>query len=186
MLGKLKGLFSSKEKVVKYKCSCCGKEHEEWPALVYDSPIYYSDLSEEDKKNIAELTSDICIIKHPEHTHRFVRGVLNIPVNDSCCHLEYGLWVSLSEKSFEDYQDNYNNDDREGAYFGWTCNNIEGYDTTLSIASDVLVQKNGFRPYIVPHDGNDHVLVNDYYNGISLLEAEKRINAVIQKSQAAI
>jgi hypothetical protein len=23
---------------IKYTCSCCGEEHEEWPALVYISP----------------------------------------------------------------------------------------------------------------------------------------------------
>lgn len=181
MLKKFKSLFARKENQVKFTCSCCGKEYNEWPALVYSSPIYYSNLSDDDKKNIAELTSDICIIHHSDQVDRFVRGVLKIPIIESCRYLEYGIWVSLSETSFEDYQVNYNNNNREGGYFGWTSNNIQGYENTLSIASDVYLQQNGLRPLVVPHQSHDHPLVGDYYNGISMDEAQKRIDAVIQK-----
>jgi len=48
--------------VYKYICSNCGQEHEEWPALSYSSPAHYNDLTDEEKKNIAELDSDFCII----------------------------------------------------------------------------------------------------------------------------
>ncbi len=37
---------------MKYKCSICGKEHEEWPAIGFSTPINYEYLSEEDKKNL--------------------------------------------------------------------------------------------------------------------------------------
>ena len=38
----------------KYTCSCCGKVHEEWPALTYTSPTAYNTLSEEEKELIAK------------------------------------------------------------------------------------------------------------------------------------
>ncbi|PZR23403.1 MAG: DUF2199 domain-containing protein [Flavobacterium psychrophilum] len=182
MLKKLKGLFTSKSVDPKFVCSCCGKEHSEWPSLGYNAPVYYSILSDDAKNEIAELSSDFCVIRHNDQTDRFIRVVLKMPVHGHCRDMEYGLWVSLSEKSFEDYQDNYNDKNREGGYFGWTSNNLEGYENTLSIPVDVYLQPNGFRPLIVPHQSHDHPLVYDYYNGIPLVEAEKRINCVIQKS----
>ena len=182
MLKKLKNLFARKQNQLKFKCSCCGKEHNEWPSLGYNCPAEYSYLSEEDKKNIAELNSDVCIIRYSDQTDRFVRCVFEIPVRDSCQSLSYGIWVSLSEKNFEDYIVNFDDKNREGCYFGWISNNIEGYESSLSIPSDVYLQPNGFRPLMVPHESHDHPLVHDYYNGISIDEAEKRINTVIQSS----
>ena len=44
---------------MKYKCSTCGKEHEDFPALVFSSPYYYNRLSEEDKEKLANLNSDL-------------------------------------------------------------------------------------------------------------------------------
>jgi hypothetical protein len=85
----------------KYTCSNCGKEHEEWPALTYISSTNYDTLSEEDKQNIAELTSNFCIITHPDQTDRFIRCTLTQKLIDHCEDLEYGLWVSLSEKEFQ-------------------------------------------------------------------------------------
>lgn len=90
---------------MKYICECCGEEKEDWPALAYNSPYFYSCLSEEEQEN-TELTSDLCVIKTPEDTHRFIRTVLVQEVADDCRDLEYGIWVSLSEKSFSEYVEN--------------------------------------------------------------------------------
>jgi hypothetical protein len=57
---------------IKYTCSNCDKEHEQWPALTYLSPTNYATLSEEDKQNIAELTSDFFIITHPDQKDCFI------------------------------------------------------------------------------------------------------------------
>lgn len=71
-------------KPITYTCSCCGKEHADWPALTYDAPIYYALLSEEDKEKIAVLKSDFCIINHPGQTDRFIRCTLSQKVIDVC------------------------------------------------------------------------------------------------------
>src|SRR5919202_316651 len=104
-------------KPIKYVCSCCGQEHEEYPALTFSSPTFFNDLTDEEKENKAEISSDFCVIYHPEQTDRFIRGTLTQKIVDHCENLEYGLWVSLSEKSFQDYSDNFNNENHVTSYF---------------------------------------------------------------------
>lgn len=167
-------------KSIKYICDCCGKEHENWPALAFNSPDEYSYLSEEDKKNIAELSNDICIINYPDQTDRFIRCTLTQKVNDHCEDLEYGLWVSLSEKSYEDYLVNFDSEDRETQYFGWLSNRIPQYNFDESIPTTVQTKNNNLRPEIFPHENFNHPFVIDYYNGIEKEEAERRILAMLK------
>ena len=165
----------------KYICSCCGKEHEEWPALVYVTPTNYDTLSEDDKKNIAELNTDFCVIAHSEQTDRFIRCTLTQKVIDYCEDLEYGLWVSLSEKSFQDYSDNFKNENHDAKYFGWLSNNLPDYDfSDGSIPTTVFTKTDNNRPEIVPHQGFEHPFVIDYNNGTSKIEAERRIKEMLK------
>lgn len=165
---------------IKYTCSCCGQEHYEWPALTFKSPDHYNSLSQADKETIAEIDSDFCIIRHSDQTDRFIRCTLTQKVIDHCKDLQYGLWVSLSEQSFSDYSDNYNNENHETAYFGWLCNDIPEYEFSESIPATVFTRTDNQRPEIVPHNDFDHPFVRDYYNGISKQEAERRIKAMLE------
>jgi hypothetical protein len=169
----------------KYVCDFCGKEHEEWPALAYSSPTNYNNLSEEDKKTIAELKNDFCIIRHPDQTDRFIRCTLTQKVNDNCQDLEYGLWVSLSEKSFKDYSEHFNDENHETSYFGWLSNQLPDYSFEDSIPTTVFTRTGNKRPEIVPHKDFDHVFVEDYYEGITKQEAERRISEMIKITQSS-
>lgn len=177
----IKKIFSSQKP--QYKCESCGKVHEDWPSLAYNEPSYYSMLDENEKKDKAKLSSDFCVIIDEKQTDRFIRGTLFQKVNDECQELHYGPWISLSEKSFEDYRDNYHNENHEVVYFGWLSNNLEGYTDTLSVPCDVVTKKGNARPEIIPHGSFDHELVVDYYNGISKTEAEFRIDSMIKKAK---
>lgn len=165
---------------MKYKCVSCGNEHDEWPAIAFNSPDAYDSLSEDDKQRIGSLDSDFCIINHPEQTDKFIRCTLTQKVIDDCQVLDYGLWVSLSEKSFKDYQDKYGREDIETKYFGWLCNNIPEYDFDESIPTTVFSRLGGLRPEVVPHEGFEHPFVRDYYQGITKDEAERRIKAMLE------
>lgn len=160
---------------IKFKCSCCGKIHEEWPALTFIFPDNYNILSEENKKNIGYIDSDFCTINHNDQIDRFIRCTLIQKVNDHCEDLNYGLWVSLSEKSYLDYQKNFKKGSKEKAYFGWLSNDIIDYEFSESIPTDVITKSKRQRPEIIPHKDFDHPFVKDYYNGISKKEAERRI-----------
>lgn len=163
----------------KYICKNCGQEHDGWPALTYTSPSSYLELTEEEKKN-AELSSDFCVINHTDQTDRFIRGTLTLKVVDHCETLEYGLWVSLSEKSFQDYSDNYDNNNYETKYFGWLSNVLPDYPDTRKVPTTVFTRTGNQRPEIVPHEDFDHPFVKDYYNGITKEVAERLINEMIE------
>lgn len=169
-----------KDNTSEFKCPTCGKTHDEWPSITFNSPANYYYLSDKEKKEIAELNSDFCEIHYEGQIARFIRVILVQKVNDACSNLDYGLWVSLSEKSFLDYTENFNNQNHETSYFGWLCSAIPRYEDTLSIPCDVETKTGNSRPEIFPHQDFDHQFVRDYYNGISKAEAESRINEVIK------
>ncbi len=159
----------------KFNCSSCGQSHAGWPALTYISPDNYNCLSENDKNSIGYLDYDFCVITHSEQVDRFIRCTLTQKVNDNCQDLIYGLWVSLSEKSFLNYKEHFKKEGGESGYFGWLSNDIQEYEFLVNIPMDVITGINGYRPELIPHEGFDHPFVRDYYNGISKDEAERRI-----------
>ena len=165
---------------IKFICECCGKEHESWPAITYNSPSSYHNLSTQEKEEIAVIDEDFCVIKHSDRVDRFIRCVLIQKVNDHCEDLEYGFWVSLSEKSFKDYLENFDNENHETQYFGWLCIYIPEYEFSNSIPTTVVTQKGNNRPEIFPHKDFDHTFVKDYYEGITKEEAENRIYKMLK------
>ncbi len=169
-----------KNKSTEFKCAVCGQIHSDWPALAYSSPANYHNLSEKEKSEIGKLDTDFCEIHYADQIDRFIRVTLTQKVKDACETLEYGLWVSLSEKSYLDYKENYNNPNHENKYFGWLCSNVPEYGDTSSIPCDVITKSGNNRPEIFPHEDFDHPLVRDYYDGILKTEAENRINEMIK------
>jgi hypothetical protein len=166
---------------IKFICDCCGKEHESWPALTYNSPSSYYNLSPQEQEEIAVIDQDFCVIKYADDDiDRFIRVVMIQKVNDHCDNLEYGFWVSLSEKSFKDYLENFDNENHETQYFGWLCNYISQYEFPESIPTTVVTKTGNDRPEIFPHQDFDHPFVKDYYEGITKEEAEKRIQEMLK------
>ncbi len=163
---------------MKYTCSICGKEHEELPAIAWSSPASYSELAEDEKSKYGVISDDYCVITYPDQTDRFIRAVLYQRVIDNCQTLDYGVWVSLSEKSFEDYKNRYDTiDNRDARYFGYLNTVPPPYEFHDGIKTDVVVSNGTNRPEIIPHqiDQMDIPLVRDYYNGINTEEALRRI-----------
>ena len=109
----------------------CGETHHDLPALAYASPQYYYELSDEQQEAYAKLNDDFCSITRDGRTDYFIRVVLRQPIIDSCVPLDYGLWVSLSEKNYYDYSDNFNNPDHRAVYFGWLSSWVPDYPSTL-------------------------------------------------------
>ena len=158
-----------------YICSSCGESHKEWPAITFDCPDSYYALSDEFKKSNCHLSSDFCEVEHEDQTDRFIRVTMSQNIVDCDQTLKYGLWVSLSEKSFEDYKANFNREIDEKQYFGWLNNDLPEYEIGDPIPTTVLTKLGNIRPEIIPHETCDHQLVKDYYEGISKNEALVRI-----------
>ncbi len=155
-----------------------------WPAITFNTPDSYESLSEEDKqKYVKELSEDFCIIEYEEQTDYFIRAVMFQKVIDHSEDLHYGIWVSLSEKSFDNYNENFISENQEGSYFGYLCNQIPEYDYKAAIKTNVVLAKDRQRPQVIPHrDQMENEFVRDYYTGISKSEAEKRIAKVISNT----
>ncbi|WP_075340444.1 DUF2199 domain-containing protein [Tenacibaculum agarivorans] len=173
-------MFWKKKKNKEFRCSVCGEIHNEWPALAYASPSSYFQLTEEEKNNIAKINDDFCIINYEDQTDRFIRVVLKQKIVDYDDILEYGLWVSLSEKSFKDYKTNFKNTNHENQYFGWLSNYLPDYTFTKNIPTTVVTKTGNERPEIFPHKDFDDPFIKDYYNGITKKEAEKRIHEMLK------
>jgi hypothetical protein len=117
------------------------------------------------------LHSDLCRWTDDEGDPAFfIRGLLTIPVlDDPEDDLRYGVWSSLSERSFERILELWDDPARvdEPAYFGWFSNVLPGYPETLHLALDVVTSDLDLRPQFVLHEA-DHPLVREQREGITL------------------
>lgn len=172
--------FWRNKKTTLLKCSECGEIHKNWSALTFSTPTPFHNLTEKEKSTIGTIGSDFCVVKHINQIDRFIRVVLKQKVNDYSEDLEYGLWVSLSEKNFENYSDNYDNENHQTEYFGWLSSDLPDYNNSENIPTTVVTKIGNERPEIFPHKDFKHQFVKDYYNGISKQEAERRIHQMIK------
>ena len=103
-------------------CLTCHEVHEPLLALGFIAPDLYAELSAAERAEFqAECDDNFCIIRYPDQTDRFIRVVLDIPIIDHDETLDYGVWVSVSEASFNDYRAHFDGD-HEATYFGMICN----------------------------------------------------------------
>ncbi len=171
-------LFKKKQNSTESQCSTCGEKHDELPALGFKTPFYYGTLNEMEKAQFANISKDFCVLTYEDQTDRFIRTVLTIPINDACEDLDYGVWVSLSEKSFNEYEADYNYNVAGKTYFGRLSNKIRDYEeSTLELHVNVNTRNGGIRPETVLHK-NEHKLVSDWENGITIEEAKKRVEGM--------
>jgi len=175
-------MFWKKKSNNQIKCSICGESHDEWPALTFNSPHSYHELTEDERNKFATIDSDFCEIEYSDQTDRFIRVILKQKVKNSNQELDYGLWVSLSEQSWNDYKSNFDNENHEVSFFGWLNSRIPEYENTMNIPTTVVTKAGNDRPEIIPHEDHNHDFVEDYYNGISKEEAEKRIHEMMKNA----
>jgi hypothetical protein len=159
-----------------FKCTCCGEVHEGSPSVAFDSPWHYHSLSADQKKSIATLSSDFCTITHDEGIDRFIRAVLEVPIEGAAEPFTWGVWVSLSANSFARYEETYDAPVAGDGFFGTLCNRLPGYPNTIALHADVRVQLDGLRPLVVLHQSKSdhaHPLETDQREGISIARAQE-------------
>jgi hypothetical protein len=151
---------------LRWTCSRCGAEHEGIPLdWAYDTPAYWDGAQSDDD----HLSEDLCTwTDDAGKLNYFIRGVLEIPVQENGESLGYGVWSSLSKESFERVVELWDEPARteEPPYFGWLSNSLPGYPQTINLPLDVAVQEPGQRPLLVLH-GGDHPLIDEQQRGIS-------------------
>ena len=152
---------------MRWTCSVCGNEHEGLPHdLAFDSPAYWDGGRAPDDR----LDDDLCRWTDDDgNPAYFIRGLVTIPVLDDEDDFRFGVWSSLSEKSFERVLELWDDPRRveEPAYFGWLSNSLPAYPETMSLPLDVITSSLEYRPDFVLHE-SDHPLVRDQREGITL------------------
>jgi hypothetical protein len=162
----------------RYPCVICGEEHDGIPAFHADRPTPYWDVPEDKRDSDVFLTSDSCVIAG---RFFFVRGLLEVPIQDANDLLVWGVWVSLKEENFFTWQDNYETIQRShiGPFFGWLCTRLPIYPDTLHLKTKVQLRDNGLRPRIELHD-SDHPLVGDQRDGITIQRALEIVHELLR------
>lgn len=167
-----------------FTCSCCGKIHEGSPSYAFNAPDQYACLSDEQKTTMARIDTDLCTITHDEGTDYFIRTVMEVPIHDVAEPFTWGVWVSLSEKSFNRYVETYDAPLEGDGFFGWLCNTLPWYPPTRSLPTNVEVQPNGMRPllFLQHESAHDHPLIIDQRHGISVAMAQEINEYLLHKA----
>ena len=157
--------------LMRFTCSCCGEIHEGSPGFAFDAPSPYLEQDEQTRR-LGSLDSEHCRYEDADGPHYFIRTTLDVPIlgiEEPFC---WGVWVSVSQKSFEEYVAGAERTEPRGGYFGWLCNYLPYYSSTYALAMNVLPRSDGLRAELVPHE-SEHELVRDYHAGITPEKAQR-------------
>ncbi|OYP38263.1 DUF2199 domain-containing protein [Rhodopirellula sp. MGV] len=131
-----------------FHCSACGEFHDSLP-MSYGTaaPLMWSQIPEDKRQSRCELSEDLCVI---DDTHRFIRGCLELPVLDSNQPFVWEVWCSLSDSSFRDCIERWDQEGRKNAppYFGWLSTALPLYPSTVNLKTHVHTRALGLRPRV--------------------------------------
>jgi len=146
---------------------CFGAEAP-WSALVPESEF--------DQR--VELTDDQCVV---DESHFFVRGHIELSIQDSNERFLWSVWCSLSEQSFAHMTDRWEDPNRDGdGYFGWLCTSLPGYPSTLHLATNVQVRAVGLVP-LVELQECEHPLYFDQRDGLTMARVHDLVHELVHE-----
>lgn len=165
---------------ISFTCSCCGQNHEGFPALTFRAPANWDWANEEQRAQDWKLDEDLCAFKDVDF---YIRAVLVLPIRGSEQTLEFGVWSTLSKDNFWRYVETFNDDDQSklGSMFGWFSNAIPGYADTLNMKCQVVTQDHRQRPRI-ELEPTDHPLSVHQREGVSMEDAQRYYHAHIVRN----
>jgi hypothetical protein len=165
--------------IFSFRCRTCGKLHEGSPSFGFDAPAPYLEQSPQSRE-AGHLGSDTCWYEDADGRHHFIRTCLEVPIHGVSEPFLWGVWVSLSQRSFERYTETYDSPDTADCYFGWLCNYLPCYERTYALKTRVHPRAGGERPWI-ELERSDHPLCVDYHRGISVSRAQEIAEAVAHR-----
>jgi hypothetical protein len=163
------------EKAFRFECSICGEMHEGAPSVAFGAPDDYLVIPENERGCDSWLSSDFCVV---EGRDRYIRCTLEFPIHDYHEGFLWGVWISVSEKNFEDYRAHFSDDGYQARYVGWLGNRLPGYRDTREVIGAALLRGDGQRPAI-ELEPSDHPLVVDFANGISWERASDLLELIM-------
>jgi hypothetical protein len=148
-----------------FKCASCGELHQGMPALHVAAPASYEAIPEAEREERCALGTDNCVI---DGKWFFIHGCLEIPVLGQAQPFVWGVWVSLSEASYDAYASSFGKERRAhlGPYFGWLNSRLPTYPDTANLKTNVRLRDNLLRP-LIELEPTDHPLAVEQRNGIT-------------------
>lgn len=135
---------------MRFTCASCGREHDlselNWGA---DAPAMWYALSEAEREQ-SRLSPDQCVILARGEKSHYIRGCLDVTVRDRGSVLTWGVWCSVSENSFDEMSEHWEDPRRTelGPYFGWLCTAVPTYPDTVFLKTEIHQRPVGQRPRV--------------------------------------
>lgn len=165
-------------------CDACGERHSGSPSFSYKFPQIYFDVPENERAARVTVNNDLCRILPAENnienniendadnsTEYAIRVMLSIPINGVNEPLLWGVWVSQSKESYEEYVSTFSQDQTGKSSFGWLEVTMPYYNISKPDEPCEYLECNvnwgnaDSRPEIELWD-NPHQLARDQQHGI--------------------
>ncbi|MCP9484524.1 MAG: DUF2199 domain-containing protein [Gaiellaceae bacterium MAG52_C11] len=129
-------------------------------------PIFVLDELERDRR--ARVGEDSAVLQAPEGERFFVRGLLELPIEDEDGYFGYGTWIEVSRPDFEALGELWHDDEgwRSDPFEGTLANELSPYAATEGLAVQIRLRDVKLLPLVALEHG-DHELVGAQQHGIS-------------------
>lgn len=161
---------------MRFVCSKCGSEHDiDDISFGASEPLQWNLLNDTERSR-SILGDEQCEIDSADGRSFYIRACLEIPIQGTDRSFNWGVWCSLSEKSYREVLEHWDDPSRVrvGPHFGWLCTKIPGYPDTAYLKTMVRQRAIGLRP-LVELEPTNHPLAVDQREGID----EGRLKEVI-------
>jgi hypothetical protein len=168
-----------------WTCRCCGRQFDTLPTgWSWAKPDLWAETPEALRQPASRLDSDLCRMEFGDRTHHFIRGTLEIPIIGTDDVLSWGVWSSLSERSFERALELWDAEDVSGEErrFGWLANRLPPYADARSVALEVWLRSDGLRPSFRAVSPEDHPIVVDQGQGVTLERVQDYVTALMPRN----
>ncbi len=165
--------------IFSFRCSSCSKIHEGSPSFAFRAPDPYLEQTDE-VRDAGKLSNDLCWYEDADGKHFFIRVCLEVPIHGVGEPFLWGVWVSLSEHSFDHYVETYDAPDLTKSYFGWFCNGLPYYENTYALKVLVHPRSGQVRPFI-ELEKSSHPLAIDFHQGISIQKAQEIAESIMHR-----
>jgi len=169
---------------MRFTCDTCGGEHDVNDiSFGTDSPLQWNLLTV-NERNQSVLGEEQCEIANREGRSFYIRACLEIPIRGTDRKFTWGVWCSLSEKSYLEMSDHWLDPERTrfAPSFGWLCTQIPTYPNTISLKTMVHQRELGTRP-LVELEPTDHPLAVDQRDGIEQARLQEIVIGLLHQTR---
>jgi hypothetical protein len=149
-----------------YTCAVCGETHSgETRDIRMTLPEAIHALEEDERRARAALTEDSAVL---DGERWFVRGLLELPIEDEEGYFGYGVWVEVSEADFAALAELWHDEDgwRQEPFAGTLANELVPHEGTLGLPLRLRLRDVSLLP-LVELDDAEHELVEEQRHGLT-------------------